>query len=79
MKLHYYHDADSLYVEFRHEPSAETREIADGLRLHRLRAADALQLAAALMAASEDPSALEFVVSDERLSQAARAEGFRVR
>lgn len=49
------------------------------LRLHRLRAADALQLAAALMAASEDPSVLEFVTSDERLSQAARTEGFLVR
>ena len=49
------------------------------LRLHRLRAADALQLAAALTAASEDPSALELVCSDERLSQAARTEGFFVR
>lgn len=49
------------------------------LRLHRLRAADALQLAAALTAASEDPSTLELVSSDERLSQAARTEGFFVR
>lgn len=33
MKLHYYPDTDSLYVEFRHEPSVETREIADGLNV----------------------------------------------
>ena len=33
MKLHYYPDTDSLYVEFRREPSVETREIADGLNV----------------------------------------------
>ncbi len=33
MKLHYYPDTDSLYVEFRGEPSVETREIADGLNV----------------------------------------------
>ncbi len=31
MKLHYYADTDSLYIEFKPEPGAETREIADGL------------------------------------------------
>ena len=33
MKLHYYPDTDSLYVEFKSEPGVETREIADGLNV----------------------------------------------
>ena len=31
MKLHYYPETDSLYIELRSEPGVETREIADGL------------------------------------------------
>ena len=31
MKLHYYPETDSLYIELRAGPGAETREIADGL------------------------------------------------
>ncbi len=45
---------------------------------HPLRAADALQLAAALVAAEEEPSALDFVCLDARLAAAARREGFPV-
>lgn len=48
------------------------------LRLHPLRAADALQLAAALAAAGEEPQRLDMVSSDDRLSAAARREGFKV-
>ena len=48
------------------------------LRVHALRGADALQLAAALTAAEEDPMRLEFVSSDARLSTAAEREGFKV-
>ena len=48
------------------------------LRVHALKAADAMQLAAALVACREDPSALDFVCSDARLSQAASREGFSV-
>ena len=33
MRLHYYLETDSLYVEFREGPGAETREIADGVRV----------------------------------------------
>jgi uncharacterized protein YuzE len=33
MKLHYYPDTDSLYIELRTEPGAETREITDGLNV----------------------------------------------
>lgn len=32
MKLHYYPETDSLYIELKAAPSAETREIADGVR-----------------------------------------------
>jgi predicted nucleic acid-binding protein len=48
------------------------------LRVHNLRAADALQLAAAFLAAEKDSSTLEFVCLDERLANAARKEGFAV-
>jgi len=48
------------------------------LARHPLRAADAMQLAAALVASSERPAGHEFVCSDERLRAAARREGFRI-
>ena len=48
------------------------------LRVHVLRAADALQLAAAILAAGGRPSTLGFVCFDERLATAARKEGFEV-
>ena len=46
------------------------------LRVHTLRAADALQLAAAFVAAGGQPSSLEIVTLDDRLASAARREGF---
>jgi uncharacterized protein YuzE len=33
MKLHYYPETDSLYIELKAEPGAETREVADGLNV----------------------------------------------
>ena len=48
------------------------------LRVHALRGADALQLAAALMASEEEPASLAIVSSDARLSAAAQQEGFLV-
>ena len=45
---------------------------------HPLRAADALQLGAALVAADGDPQSLELVTLDNRLAEAARLEGFSV-
>jgi predicted nucleic acid-binding protein len=48
------------------------------LRIHPLRAADSLQLAAAIVAAEGDPATLEFVGLDDRLNDAAAREGFRV-
>jgi hypothetical protein len=48
------------------------------LRVHPLRAADALQLAAAYLAAERRPSTLEIVTLDERVRLAAAKEGFIV-
>lgn len=61
------------------EPSDTLRETAVRfLRVHPLRAADALQLAAAFVAAERRPSSLELVTLDDRLATAARKEGFLV-
>ena len=58
-------------------PGERVRETAMRfLRVHALRAADALQLAAAFAAAENRPSALEVVILDDRLAEAARKEGF---
>jgi len=60
-------------------PSEALRELARRLlRVHPLRAADALQLAAATLAAERRPPTLELVTLDERLAAAAEREGFRV-
>lgn len=45
---------------------------------HPLRAADALQIAAAMVAAEDTPSALDFVTLDRQQAVAAEREGFRV-
>ena len=59
------------------DPSDEIRESARRfLRVHPLRAAGALQLAAALVAAERRPSTLAFVTFDDRLREAAGKEGF---
>jgi uncharacterized protein len=61
------------------EPSELIRENAlRFLRVHPLRAADALQLAAAFIAAERRPSSLEVVTLDDRLADAARKEGFEL-
>jgi len=48
------------------------------LNTHAIRAGDALQLAAALIACDERPESLPFVCLDDRLRDAARKEGFPV-
>ena len=61
------------------DPSDAVRETAARfLRVHPLRTADALQLAAGFQAAERRPTSLEFVTLDERLASAARKEGFSV-
>jgi uncharacterized protein len=59
------------------EPSDEIREAARRLlRVHPLRAADALQLAAAFVAAERRPPSMTFLTLDDRLRAAAGREGF---
>ncbi len=60
-------------------PSEIVRSVAQRLlRVHPLRAADSLQLAAAVVASEREPATLAFVSLDERLSEAASREGFPV-
>ena len=61
------------------DPSDAVRETAVRfLRVHQLRAADALQLAAAFVAAEGRPASLELITLDDRLCAAARKEGFAI-
>jgi len=60
-------------------PSEAVRTAAQRLlRVHALRAADALQLAAAVVASEHEPASLPFVSMDQRLNDAATREGFHV-
>lgn len=60
-------------------PSERLRDLALRLvRVHDLRAGDALQLAAAVVASEERPATLEVVTLDGRLADAAGREGFAV-
>ena len=60
-------------------PADPVRTIAQRLlRVHPLRAADALQLAAAVAASEHDAASLPFVCLDDRLGEAAAREGFPV-
>lgn len=70
-------DASGGWLEI--QPQGAVRATARRLlRAYPLRAADALQLAAAWLAANQQPTALEFVCLDDRLADAARREGFPV-
>jgi predicted nucleic acid-binding protein len=61
------------------QPGDRLRRMAGRiLRVHPLRAADALQLAAAITLADGSPATLPFVTLDERLARAAEREGFPV-
>jgi hypothetical protein len=60
-------------------PTARVRAVATRLlRVHPLRAADAFQLAAATVAAEDEPRSIALVTLDDRLARAAEREGFRV-
>lgn len=60
-------------------PTGEVRARAVRLlRVHQLRAADAFQLAAALIFCREQPQHLPFFTADQRLREAASLEGFPV-
>jgi predicted nucleic acid-binding protein len=59
------------------DASDEVREVARRmLRVHPLRAADALQLAAAWLGSERRPASLPVVTLDDRLRAAAAREGF---
>ena len=61
------------------QPVESIRRLARRLlRTHPLRAADSLQLAAALIAAEGDPASMEIVSLDGRLVEAAEREGLVV-
>lgn len=61
------------------EPNDDLRDVARRLlRAHRLRAGDALQLAAATLASEHRPASLTVVTLDDRLETAAIREGFTV-
>ena len=61
------------------QPTNRLRDLAEAcLDRHEMRAADALQLAAALVWCSEKPKNRAFLCRDLRLQGAARREGFRI-
>ena len=74
------HDLNALAVGWIEIPPTERlRALAlRVIRTHDLSAADALQLAAAMIASEEQPATLDLVTLDDRLASAARREGFRV-
>jgi len=60
-------------------PAERVRELAQGLvESHPLRAADAMQLAAALVWSAASPRGRPFVSLDQRLAATAADEGFEV-
>lgn len=61
------------------QPVESVRRAAKrALRVHSLRTADALQLAAAIVGSEGQPATLDVISLDDRLTDAARREGFAV-
>lgn len=61
------------------QPSDEVRDLAEKLlRMYRPRAADAIQLASALVWCSNQPRGRYFIGADDRLLDAAEIEGFNI-
>ncbi len=72
------HEISRHWIEI--EPHEALRDMAQALVLrHPIRAADALQLAAAMAYSEGAATAPEFVTFDQRLGAAAQQEGFRTR
>jgi predicted nucleic acid-binding protein len=71
---------DALSMAWREvQPAGRLRLIAIRLlRVHPLRAPDALQLAAAIVASEDQPATLPFVTLDKRLARAGEREGFAI-
>ncbi|HZF41519.1 MAG TPA: type II toxin-antitoxin system VapC family toxin, partial [Blastocatellia bacterium] len=61
------------------QPSEEVRQVAERLlKLHPLRAADSLQLSAALIWCNHHPHGKTFICDDTKLIEAAEKEGFNI-
>ena len=61
------------------QPSEEARQVAERLlKLHPLRAADSLQLSAALIWCNHHPRGKTLICDDTKLIEAAEKEGFNV-
>ncbi len=75
-----YRNLDQLMTEWREiHPSESLRRAAIRLlKTTRLRAADALHLAAAVVLSNSDPTTVRFLTQDIRLKEAAEREGFAV-
>lgn len=75
--LHFLDQLQKNWTEI--QPSPPLRQTAIKLlRTYPLRAADSLQLAAAIVASDFDPAGRRFLSEDERLKSAAEGEGFLV-
>lgn len=74
------HDLDGWRLDWVEvDPTSPLRLVAERVaRTHPLRAADALQLAAAITASEGAPATLPLVTRDVRLAEAATLEGFPV-
>ena len=72
------HRLDTLATQwYEVHPGRRVKTIARRLlRVHPLKAADALQLAAAVAVAEDEPGSIGFVSFDRRLNEAAGREGF---
>jgi predicted nucleic acid-binding protein len=77
MAVHRMHDFFENVYEIVGIPRVKDRALRL-LRVHPLRAADSLQLAAALVATEENTTRLPIMCFDERLTTAAKLEGFEV-
>lgn len=75
------HRLDTLATQwYEVHPGRRVKTIARRLlRVHPLKAADALQLAAAVAVAEDEPGSIGFVSFDARLNEAAGREGFTLR
>ncbi len=71
MKLSYYADTDSLYIELRPGPGIETREVADGLQVDLDEAGRVIGFDIDHASERFDLSALETVALPVRRSRAA--------
>ena len=75
--FHYFEELAGRWREV--QPDSNIRDVARSLVLrYPLRAADSLQLAAALAVAENEPGCIGFVCFDARLNAAANEEGFTV-